>query len=195
MKNILYVYAVGGTSLDFVLPRLAEHGRVFTLLLATPSDLGYQELRKWSCDVFDSGSIGSDIDKAVRTARAVRADAIVTFSEFAILLVSQTCQRLGLRGPGPNAFLARNKLEMRRRWKESNVIGPEFVVVRSVEDLRNANQLLGRPFVVKDAWGAGGIGMQIVRKGDDLSVVLETARRVLQEARRFGARELQIGED
>jgi biotin carboxylase len=192
--SILYVMpAAGGPPPEFTLPRLAAHGDVHALLFAAPSPLVDRILGDWCTSVHVLDGTAPMLDAIVATARRVRAAAVVAFSETAIAAVAAACEQLGLRGPGPNILLSRDKVLMRSTWRRAGLPGPAFVPVRSYEDLRHASEALRRPFLVKPSWLAGSIGQVLVDGDTDVRAAWRVASTALAEMDRAGVRDFMPG--
>lgn len=95
-------------------------------------------------------------------AREVGADAVLTFSEYAVVAVAEACRLLGLRGAGAAASLARDKRLMRATWDRRGVPQPRFRAVASLAELDQATIELSCPLLLKSAWSAGSTAHQII---------------------------------
>lgn len=191
MTQILFVAGIGGPALEYGLPKLARRGQVHALPLAELSSVQRDEITRHATFVqWGPSSAQGDaeaVELIVRAAETVGADAVVTFSEPAVVAVAEACQRLGLRGPGPNVRRARDKALMRQVWRDAGVPVPRFVPVRSGADLEVAGRELERPFLLKSAWSSGSIGQVLVQADDDL-------RAVWSRVQDFITRAVQEGE-
>ena len=182
--SILYVIPpVGGPPPEFALPRLRRHGDVHALLVAPPSPALTPMLDEW-CTSVRYGSLDAMPYCVVDAARDVAADAIVAFSEFAIVAVAKASEVLGLRGPGPNVVRSRDKVEMRATWRQHGLPGPAYVAVRSLEDLQRAARELPRPFLLKPTWLAGSQGQVIVDRDTDLATAWRIAATAVEDMER-----------
>ena len=131
MKKILLVVGKAGPSLDYALPRVKAHGALHALVLTPLSAFNREQVSKYAESVTErivktdlpTRDVVGDI---VAIALSLGADAVLTFSELAVWAVAESCRRLGLRGPGPGAINARNKVRMRTRWREAAVPVPAF---------------------------------------------------------------------
>lgn len=188
---IVFVHAFGGPPIDYVMPALARRCAVHTLLLSPASQYNRAIFQEFAQTVTERSDVATAhvVDLIVNHARSVEASAVITFSEYLVVAVAEACEQLGLRGAGPNAVLARNKLAMRTRWAEAGIQVPEFHAVRSKSDLHDAAHHLKGPFVLKDAWGAGSIGTQSVVPGTDLDTVFDRTQAAVVDARQHQIRE------
>jgi biotin carboxylase len=179
---VLYVIpGVGGAPPEFALPRLRRHGDVHALLVATFSPSVDQVMHESCASVRWVDQDAPMPDTIVAAAREVEADAVVAFSEFAIVAVAEACAELGLRGPGPNVVRSRDKVEMRTVWREHGLAGPAFEPVRSLADLERAAPRLPKPFLLKPTWLAGSQGQVVVRDDTDLAAVWRHVTNVVDE--------------
>ena len=183
--SIVYVVpGVGGAPPEFALPRLRRHGDVHALMVARFSPAVDDVMRESCASVRWVDQDAPMPDTIVGVAREVGADAIVAFSEFAIVAVAEACAELGLRGPGPNVVLSRDKVEMRKVWREHGLPGPAFEPVRSLADLERAAPRLPTPFLLKPTWLAGSQGQVVVDDDTDLTAVWERVVNVVDEMER-----------
>jgi len=186
--TIVFVHAFGGPPIDHVMPVLARRCTVHALLLSAITPYNRAVIQEFAQTVTLRPEVPAMhvVGLITSHARDVGADAVLTFSEFLVVAVAKACEHLGLRGAGPGAVRARNKLAMRRRWVDTGIPTPVFHAVQSKPDLHEAAQQLGRPFVLKDAWGAGSIGTQMVKPDDDLDAVFDRTHAAITDARRHG---------
>ena len=185
MTSIVYVVTgVGGTPPEFAMPRLRKHGDVHALVVSGFSEAVDEVMRSWASSVTWADPDAPMPDTIVELARDVRADAVVAFSEFAIVAVAEACAELGLRGPGPNVLRSRDKAEMRKVWREHGLPGPEFEPVRSQADLERAAERLRVPFLLKPTWLAGSQGQVLVEDDTDLAAVWRRVTSVVDELER-----------
>jgi biotin carboxylase len=130
------------------------------------------------------------VDIIVDACRAVRADAVTTLSEFALLAVSGAARALGMRHAGENAVRARDKRLMRSTWRDAGVPSPDFRVVSSLDQLRARLDDLHLPVLLKPAWGAGSIGVTVIERCDQAEAAWTTATHALRGAMDAGLGEL-----
>ncbi|WP_420719196.1 ATP-grasp domain-containing protein [Streptomyces sp. NRRL S-1521] len=130
----------------------------------------------------------------VSRARAVGADAVLTFSEYAVVAVAEACEALGLAGAGGAPALARDKRLMRRTWQRHGLPQPEFRPVATEADLRAAARDLPGPLLLKAAWSAGSTAHQIIRSPHEASAAWARSRDVMAESAQLGYAELHVAE-
>jgi biotin carboxylase len=182
MTSIVYVMTgIGGTPPEFAMPRLRRHGDVHALVVSGFSEAVDRVMRGWATSVTWADPDEPMPETIVELARGVQADAVVAFSEFAIVAVAEACVELGLRGPGPNVLRSRDKAEMRKVWREHGLPGPEFEPVRSQADLERAGARLRTPFLLKPTWLAGSQGQVLVEDGTDLAATWRRVTDVVDE--------------
>ncbi|CAM5279915.1 hypothetical protein SRIMM317S_00425 [Streptomyces rimosus subsp. rimosus] len=139
-STVLLVYARGGPPPSDAIPKAAAATDRLHLLLLDPLPLPAVAPAARCCAsvtdlTADRPEPGELIDRIVALARRTAADAVLTFSEFALLAVAEAAERLGLRGPGPGAARARSKRLMRRTWADAGLPVPRFRYVDSLTDL------------------------------------------------------------
>lgn len=200
MKQILFVIGKGGPALEYALPKLAAQGNIHALIIAPISDFNQKEVIK-HCDSIKQTTLettlrGNEmVEQIVSAAKEINADAIITFSEFAIWAVAESCKQLGLRGPGLNVANARDKLKMRMRWLETGVPGPNFRGVTSEVDLHKAFLELEKPFLLKPTLSAGSVGQYIIDYDTNLEEVWNTLVEEVNNTASTGAVEYMDDED
>ncbi|MEU8530820.1 PEP/pyruvate-binding domain-containing protein [Streptomyces sp. NPDC048629] len=192
---MLLVHAVGGPPLDYVMPRAAAHADVHVLALSPLPEVTKDRWLPYCASVTETvpAEPGDDLVAAiVDTARQVRADAVLTLSEFAVVAVADACHELGLRGPGPAAESARNKRMMRAVWQHAGIPVPAFAEVDDEQDVRDAFRRLRPPLLLKSAWSAGSTAHVTVHSEDEAARALAGSRELMREAARGGYAELSV---
>lgn len=196
MSKVLLVHAKGGPPLGHVITRAAARAEVHLLALSAlpPAVAGMAE---HSCASVLTPADARHTDLValiVSRAEAVGADAVLTFSEYAVVAVAEACEVLGLAGAGSAAALARDKRLMRRTWHEHGLAQPEFRPVVTESDLREAAEELPLPLLLKAAWSAGSTAHQIIRSPHEVSVAWHRSREVMAESAELGYAELHVAE-
>ncbi|MEU5210067.1 ATP-grasp domain-containing protein [Streptomyces sp. NPDC020742] len=196
MSTVLFVYAKGGPPLGYALSRVAARSAVHLLALSTlpPSVAESAERRCASVLTADGPERGDLVSLIVSRAQAVGAQAVITFSEYAVVAVAEACQKLGLAGPGSSAALARDKRLMRHTWKQQEIAQPRFRPVASEEELRAAAGALRLPLLLKAAWSAGSTAHRIIRCAEDVPAAWDRAREVMVESAQLGYAELHVAD-
>lgn len=190
MASILYVLTPGGPALEYVLPRIRRHGDIHALVFAGRPESHIDLLRRWCATVRVVGLDYPVPEGIVDAAREVRADAVLTLNEWAVVGVAAACERLGLRGPGPHAVRSRDKVTMRETWRRHGLPIPAFVGVRSLDDLEAAARTLRPPFLLKPSWAASSAGQAVVDRDADLRVVWATVSAAMQALSRSGSSDI-----
>ncbi|GDY70971.1 hypothetical protein SAV31267_004560 [Streptomyces avermitilis] len=100
MSKVLLVHAKGGPPLGHVLSRTAAKAEVHLLALsALPPAVAGSARRLCASVVTPADAQHSDlVSLIVERAKAVGADAVLTFSEYAVVAVAAACEALGLAG-------------------------------------------------------------------------------------------------
>ncbi|MEV0122232.1 ATP-grasp domain-containing protein [Streptomyces sp. NPDC050703] len=196
MSKVLLVHAKGGPPLGHVLSRTAARAEVHLLALsALPPAVADSAGRLCASVVMPDGAHRSDlVSLIVSRAGAVGADAVLTFSEYAVVAVAEACEALGLAGAGGAAALARDKRLMRRTWQRHGLPQPEFRPVATEADLRAAARDLPGPLLLKAAWSAGSTAHQIIRSPHEASAAWARSRDVMAESAQLGYAELHVAE-
>ncbi len=196
MPKVLFVHAKGGPPLGYALSRVAARSAVHVLALsALPEAVEASAERLCASVVVPTESERRDlVSLIVARAEAVGADAVLTFSEYAVVAVAQACEKLGLVGPGNSCALARDKRMMRRTWQEGGISQPRFRPVGSESDLHEAAAALSFPLLLKAAWSAGSTAHQIIRSPRDVQPAWEASRKVMAESAQLGYAELHVAD-
>ncbi|MEM9950854.1 MAG: ATP-grasp domain-containing protein [Chloroflexota bacterium] len=120
----------------------------------------------------------NDTDGIVDYVRAINADAILAANEAGVLAAAEASQRLGLRGLHPEVALnALDKGRMRHLWREANLMQPEFVVVKTADELRQVAPQIGYPLVIKPTMNWGSRGTSFVETANDLDWAIDFASK------------------
>lgn len=196
MSTVLLVHAKGGPPLGYVLARAATRADVHLLALSPlPPTVAAS-----AGDLCASVTTPADAERSdlvsliVSRARAVGADAVLTFSEYAVVAVAEACGALGLAGAGDAAALARDKRMMRRTWQRHGLPQPEFRPVTTRADLHEAVAALPAPMLLKAAWSAGSTAHQIIRSPQEADAAWLRSREVMAESAQLGFAELHVAE-
>ncbi|PKV88660.1 acetyl-CoA carboxylase biotin carboxylase subunit family protein [Streptomyces sp. TLI_146] len=195
MSKVLLVHAKGGPPLGHVLSRTAARAEVHLLALSALPPAVTGSARRLCASVVTADAHRSDlVSLIVSRAEAVGADAVLTFSEYAVVAVAEACEALGLAGSGKASALARDKRLMRRTWREHGLPQPEFRSVATEADLYEAAGVLPFPMLLKAAWSAGSTAHQIIRSPYEVSTAWRRSREVMAESAQLGYAELHVAE-
>ncbi|PRY29720.1 ATP-grasp domain-containing protein [Umezawaea tangerina] len=192
-KKIVYVYVKGGAPLEHVFPRIAGCGELHVLALTPLPTTAQDEWRPVCASVTDlhTDERGEALVELVaKHAEALGADAVLTMSEFAVLLVAHVAERLGLKGGGPGLVRARDKRLMRGTWEAAGVPIPRFRRVDSEADLAAAMTDLRPPLLLKPAWGAGSVAQLVLDTPADVAPAWRRVAAALELGSRAGMNEL-----
>ncbi|WP_444546070.1 ATP-grasp domain-containing protein [Streptomyces longisporoflavus] len=193
---MLLVHAKGGPPLGHVLSRTAARAQVHLLALSAlpPSVMDTARGLCASITVPSEAQRSDLVSLIVSEAEAVGADAVLTFSEYAVVAVAEACRTLGLAGAGSAAALARDKRLMRRTWQEHGLPQPQFRPVATEAELHTAARELPCPLLLKAAWSAGSTAHQIIRSPREVSAAWARSRAVMAESAQLGYAELHVAE-
>ncbi|MEV7194389.1 ATP-grasp domain-containing protein [Streptomyces sp. NPDC093510] len=197
MSKVLLVHAKGGPPLGHVLSRTAARAEVHLLALSALPPAVAGSARRLCASVVtpvDDVHRPDLVSLIVSRAEAVGADAVLTFSEYAVVAVAEACEVLGLAGAGRAAELARDKRLMRHTWRQHGLPQPEFRPVATEADLREAAHSLPGPLLLKAAWSAGSTAHQIIRSPHEAPAAWARSRAVMAESAQLGYAELHVAE-
>ncbi|MYR85610.1 ATP-grasp domain-containing protein [Streptomyces sp. SID685] len=194
MSQVLYVHAKGGPPVGHALTRVAGRATVHLLALSgLPVGVREDAARLCASVVTPSRAEHADLVELITTrARAVGADAVLTFSEYAVVAVAEACRRLGLRGAGAAAALARDKRLMRATWDRHGVPQPRFRPVAGLAELERATIELSCPLLLKAAWSAGSTAHQIIDEPGQARHAWHRSRQVMAESAQLGFAEMHV---
>ncbi|GGO87682.1 PEP/pyruvate-binding domain-containing protein [Wenjunlia tyrosinilytica] len=193
MSSVLLVHAVGGPPLEYSLPKVAAHAEVHLLALAPPPEASKDVWLPCCASVTQvpPPQSGTELVETITgLAGAVRADAVLTLSEFAVVAVARACRALGLAGAGTSVEAARDKRAMRAIWRDAAVPVPAFAEVRDEDEVREAFSRLNPPLLLKSAWSAGSTAHVTVTTPREARSAWRRATAVTRESARDGYGEL-----
>ncbi|EGR3402336.1 acetyl-CoA carboxylase biotin carboxylase subunit family protein [Vibrio parahaemolyticus] len=191
MKRILYVYAMGGPPISHYYPIMSSLGEVLTILVATPSSFNHEIMANHSKSIADLTHLSTEqqLEKIKALAVANEVDVLFTFSEFALVDISNIARELGLKGVGKNVEKGRNKIMMRESWQKAGVPQPRFVPLHSIEEKENLKSLRP-PFIIKLAYGAGSIAQQVIQDLNEVDDALDRMLSATHHAQNSNAYEI-----
>ncbi|MFG2310919.1 acetyl-CoA carboxylase biotin carboxylase subunit family protein [Streptomyces sp. NPDC048566] len=194
MSQVLYVHAKGGPPVGHALARVAARSTAHLLMLSElPEGVAEDAARLCASVVAPSAAEQRDLVEVITArAREVGAEAVVTFSEYAVVAVAEACRRLGLRGAGSAAALARDKRLMRAAWERRGVPQPRFRAVAGLAELEQATRELSCPLLLKSAWSAGSTAHQIIDEPAQAHQAWSRSRQVMAESAQLGFAELHV---
>ncbi|WP_405575535.1 ATP-grasp domain-containing protein [Streptomyces sp. NBC_01167] len=194
MSKVLYVHAKGGPPVGHALARVAAKAAVHLLALSE-LPAGVADDAEKLCDsvLAPSDADRRDLVELITDhAREVGADAVLTFSEYAVVAVAEACRLLGLKGAGPAAALARDKRLMRATWDRHGIAQPRSHAVTSLSELEGAAAELSFPLLLKAAWSAGSTAHQIIERPQDARHAWRRSHEVMAESAQLGFAELHV---
>ncbi|MGW6934134.1 ATP-grasp domain-containing protein [Lentzea sp. NPDC054927] len=188
-SKVLYLYVKGGPPPEHSFPRIAARAELHVLALM-PVPAAAQCFCAGIVDALDAPRGEELVEFVAQHAKAIGADAIITLSEFAVLLVAHVADRLGLAGAGPNLVRARDKRLMRETWQAAKVPIPNFRRVESEVDLSDALTELAPPVLLKPAWGAGSVAQLVLNDQSDVPGAWAEVAEALELGSQVGMNEL-----
>ncbi|MER8184436.1 ATP-grasp domain-containing protein [Kitasatospora sp. NPDC094015] len=192
MSAILFVHARGGPPLEYALPRMAAHAEVHVLALAPLPDTGAEVWRPHCASITEAEPVDGAalVDLIAARAGLVAAEAVLTFSEYAVVAVALACRRLGLAGAGEQVAAARDKRLMRRIWRDAGVPVPGFAEIHRAADIDAAFDRLTPPLLLKAAWSAGSTAHLTVHDRRQAARAWRLGRAVMAASAEDGYAEL-----
>ncbi|MER6401203.1 acetyl-CoA carboxylase biotin carboxylase subunit family protein [Kitasatospora sp. NPDC059973] len=197
MSSILFVHARGGPPLEYAVPRMAAHGEVHLLALAPLPQVTADTWRPACASVTEAPPSGGTalVELIADHAERVAAQAVLTFSEYAVVAVALACRRLGLAGPGEHVAAARDKRLMRRIWRDAGVPVPGFAEIHGAADIDEAFRRLTPPLLLKAAWSAGSTAHLTVRDAREAGRAWRLGRSVMASSAEEGYAELHAADE
>lgn len=102
-------------------------------------------------------------------ARTRHIDRIVALDEFDLENVAAIREHLRLPGMGlTTVHYFRDKLAMRAKAREADVLVPDFIHILNYDDLREFMNNVPAPWLLKPRAQASGIGMKKIQRSEDL---------------------------
>lgn len=173
----------------FTLERMAELG-VKVVVLDHPDSWSQQlvaegliakflpvDMTQSSEDVFKDSL--AHIKQLGADGKTGAVDAVMTFIELSVPLVSRLCEALGLPGFRPDAVdNARDKHRTRARLAEAGLPTPRNFLIKTAQDVAAAAEKVGFPAVLKPVSGAASLGVKKVNSADELQ---QSYKEVVEE--------------
>lgn len=127
--------------------------------------------------VDDYGSWSTEL-AAEAAARAHGVDLVASTSEDDVLRAARLRDRLGLPGQDfASATAYRDKVVMKRSARAAGLAVPAFSAIEDPIDLLDFIDAVGFPVVVKPRFGAGAVGVSVLRCEADLWRLIESGSR------------------
>jgi len=144
---------------DSWVKNLVQEGVVAKFLpvdMSKPSEEIFAEAVRLIQQLGDDGVTGS-------------VDAVCTFCELSVPLVSRLCETFGLPGMKPDCVdVARNKHATRAALKSAGLPTPRNTLITSEAEVETAGATVGFPAVLKPVSGAASLGVMKVLSMEDL---------------------------
>jgi biotin carboxylase len=168
-------------------------GTYFVRAIEAVRDAGYRTIvvdRDPGAPGLAVADVGRAVDMVDATAvlalaREERIDGVMPLNDFGVPAAAHVASALGLRGLTPRtAELACDKGLMREQWERDGLPNPDFRVILSEDEAREACAAIGLPVVVKPAdSGGGGRGVSVVREPGELAWAYDFAKRRARNGR------------
>ncbi|MFJ8674261.1 ATP-grasp domain-containing protein [Streptomyces sp. NPDC093589] len=170
--------------LQFGLGRLvtaaAEEGLTIHLLTGNRSEYAYELSTVDSPHLVVHDVNTHDAQEVVEAIRAIGDVAgLINATDTWSLVSLDVREQLGLAGPDPASVrLIRDKARLRRRLHENGLSRADGSPLAPTDDAATVAARTGLPLIVKDSAGTGSEHVWLARTGDELTAVLDEARRV-----------------
>ncbi|MEA2603216.1 MAG: hypothetical protein QOF89_4208 [Acidobacteriota bacterium] len=151
--------------------RLLARGARVTFLTRSPEKYPFLASRPSSLSVveMDTNVVEQVAEGLARVMEQEGIDALLTFSEFYVVIAAEVAALLGLRYLSPAAArICRNKPETRRVLRASGLAVPESRLVLSEDEARRVADEMPYPCVVKPPADSSSRGVRLVRDGREL---------------------------
>ena len=171
MSRFVFVESNTTGTGQLAVERLLTAGHHVTFLTRTPAKYAFLSSRDPLLDVHEIDT--NDVDTVVRAIRDLQAqravDALLTFSDFYVVVVAEAAARIGLRYLSPEpARICREKPRTRCALKKAGLLTPEFWLLSSESDARAVAQIVSYPCVVKPPSDSSSHGVRLVESADEL---------------------------
>lgn len=123
-----------------------------------------------------------DVEKAVEIVsdynKTYKIDGVVGLTDYALPTVTAICEKLGLKKFSMDAINSANdKFLFREKLKENDLPYPEFALIKTKEDLKQAADKVGFPAILKPRDLGGSVGVFNVSSYDELVNVWDQASK------------------
>lgn len=196
MKNILFVAGLVGPKFDYALPRVAQHGELYSYIPNKLPDERYNALVTYSKEIIEGKFLNTTAanqselaEDIANVALKVKANAILALDEFYIDPASHAAIRVRLRGAGKHVGVSRHKYEMRRAFQANNVPCPKYLLIKNKAELEEACRTLKFPFLLKVTEGAGSFANVLVQDKEQAQTRYDSLCELVQDMgkeRKFG---------
>lgn len=151
--------------------RLLAGGARVTFLARHPEKYPFLDSASTRLSVIATDT--NDVEAVCEEVRGVRRRhklaAVLTFSEFYVVIAAEVAARLGYRYLSPVAARAcRHKFTTREVLRAAGLATPEFRLVTSEVEARRAAGEIGYPCIVKPPADSSSKGVRLVRDCDEL---------------------------
>jgi cysteine synthase A len=171
MSRYLFVESNTTGTGKLAVERLLAAGHHVTFLTRTPAKYPFLASGSAGLDVVEADT--NDLDVVVRAIRdrqtQAGVDALLTFSEFYVVIVAEAGARLGLRHlNAESARVCREKPQTRRALRRAGLLTPDFWVASSEAEARAVAETVSYPCVVKPPADSSSHGVRLVADAGEL---------------------------
>lgn len=170
MSHFVFVESNTTGTGKIAVERLLAAGHRVTFFTRTPAKYAFLTNGSALLDVDELDT--NDVDvvvRAIRDRQGQRVDAVLTFSEFYVVIVAEAAARLGLRYLNPDTARAcREKPRTRRALQRAGLPTPNFWVVGSETEARAVSEAVSYPCVVKPPADSSSHGVRLIAAADEL---------------------------
>jgi cysteine synthase A len=171
MKRFLFVESNTTGTGKLAVERLLAAGHHVTFLTRTPAKYPFLANPGARLEVAEADT--NDVAAVVRAVRDRQSrsgvDAVLTFSEFYVVIVAQAAATLGLRYLNAGAArVCREKPRTRHALRRAGLRTPVFWVVGSEAEARAVAASVSYPCVVKPPADSSSHGVRLVANADEL---------------------------
>lgn len=171
MSHFVFVESNTTGTGQLAVERLLAGGHAVTFLTRAPAKYAFLGGGTSGLEVIEVET--NDLEAVVGTIDGLRArravDALLTFSEFYVVIVADAAARLGFRYLDPEAArICREKPRTRLVLRQFGLRTPAFRIVRSEAEALEAAGTVSYPCVVKPPADSSSHGVRLVTNGAEL---------------------------
>jgi biotin carboxylase len=178
--TLLVLHAVGAVQANWWIPRLAAIADLVTVYREDILESAHAAAQIESaggaravCEIDDI------VDAALSTARDVRIDGVVTFSETLLAAAAEVAHALNLPHHAPDAVMRMQRKDLQRAaLAHAGILGPRYTVLSSRTDIDNAAREIDFPAIIKPVSGYGSVAAFQVHAAHEASSVYSEAAKV-----------------
>lgn len=185
-KNLVLVTLPSSIPIDYVVSKIVDIYNLYTFIVVNLNKDLHNVVKNNSVrveyykppkNVYDKNLF----DQLKDLCESINADAIVSFNETLILPVAQVASALGLRGPGSNTYITRDKFLMREAFSNAGVNSPKYHLVDDLNSLNDALKKLRLPILLKFTRGVCSVGHSIIHEPEQAEQVFNSAYNTIKK--------------